>query len=353
VKIRLLLLLALALFLPTPSRADDLAGPYVYKTSVRLNTQHYLVYYPTPTAKEPQYLTGSWAPKLNFNLQGPVEGGSQLTVKFTKPNGAPWITKDLPTDETAADSYKDYSLDGIDMEKQAINVGGTFGVSIVLSNALSGTKKELFNGKFQVVKFHYGTAPNEVHQADFWVNHDWNLPIGQLSFDESNSTEAPQLLIKMWFRGPIQTEMLGGYIYYNGKQITSTKTEGNIAPQVTIEPGTTRPDLTYTRCSFLFSKIASGRFGDSANNYDSTWFLDKHPGDYEVKILRNGKPARSTKFTIGPDGKLVDNGLATANKMGLGVTLLPITCDLSQDSGATTANYKSLAFYGNPVTGFP
>ena len=204
-KIRLLLILALALAIPSLAFADDMAGPYVYKTSIRINTQHYLVYYPTPTAKEPHYLTGSWAPKLSFNVQGPLEGGSQITVVFTKPSGAAWLTKNLDTPEIGGDTFQSFSMDGIDMEKQAINLGGVFGIKILLSNALTGTKATLFTGKFTVTKFHYGSAPNEVNQADFWVNHDWNLPIGHLGFDEDPSNaEAPQMQVKMWFRGSLE-----------------------------------------------------------------------------------------------------------------------------------------------------
>ena len=115
----------------------------------------------------------------------------------------------------------------------------------------------------------------------------------------------------------------------------------------------TRPDLTWSRCTFIFAKVAKSLKQESANNYDSMFFLDKHPGDYELKVLRDGKLARSAKFTIGADGALVDNGLAAANKMGKGVTLLPVTDDLSQDGKASTVNYKAQAFYGNPLVGFP
>jgi hypothetical protein len=353
-RIRLLLLLILALAFPALALADDLPGPYVYKSSVRLNTQHYLVYWPTPTAKEPQYLTGSWVPKLNFNVQGPLEGGSQITVKFTKPGGAKWISRDLRTDETAADSFQSFTLDGIEMEKQATTMTGVFTLNIVLTNALSGVNKSLYTGKFEVGKFHYGSAPNEVRQADYYVNHDWTLPIGQMSFDDNPANaEAPQLIVKMWFRVALDTDTLAGYLYYNGKQISSTKSAGNVSSPVVVQPGTTKPDLTWSRCTFYFSTVSKGRNGDSASSYDSMFFLDKHPGDYEVKVLRGGKLARRAKFTIGPNGVLVDNGLASQNKMGLGVTLIPVTTDLSQDGKASIANYKSLAFYGNPVIGFP
>ena len=355
-KTRLLFLLVLSLMvaLPTFSRADDMTGPYVYKSSVHLNTQHYLVYWPSPTAKEPEYLTGSWAPKLDFNVQGPLEGGSQISVTFAKPGGVKWFSRNLRTDEIGADTFSSFSLDGNDLEKQATKLAGTFTVTISLSNALTSTNKTLYVGKFEVVKFHYGSAPNEIHQADYYVNHDWTLPIGQMSYDDDPSNaEAPTLRMNIWFRGPLQTDDLAGYLYYQGKQITSTKSAGTVGIPLVIQPGTTRPDLTWSRGLFHFAGVAEALKPESANNYDSMFFLDKHPGDYQLKVLRNGKLARSAKFTIGADGKLVDNGLAASNKMGKGVTLIPVTDDLSLDGKASIVNYKSQAFYGNPVVGFP
>ena len=340
--------------LSTLSRADDLSGPYVYKSSVHLNTQHYLVYWPNPSAKEPEYLTGSWAPRLDFNVQGPLEGGSQISVTFTKPGGVKWFHRDLRTDETGADSFQSFSLDGNDLEKQATKLEGTFTLTISLSNALNGTSQTLYVGKFQVTKFHYGSAPNEIHQADFYVDHDWTLPIGQMSFDDDPANaEAPTLLMKLWFRGPLQPDMIAGYLYYQGKQITSTKSAGSVNPSaLVIQPGTTRPDLTWSRCTFHFAGVAEALKGDSANTYPDMFFLDKHPGEYELKVLREGKLARSAKFTIGADGKLVDNGLAAMNKMGKGVTLIPVTVNLSLDGKASIVNYKSQAFYGNPAGRF-
>ena len=355
-KFRLLFLLALTLTaaLPTLTRAQEMPGPYVYKSSVHLNTQHYLRYWPTPTAKEPQYLTGSWAPKLNFNVQGPLEGGSQITVTFAKPGGVQWFHEDLKTDEIDGNTFQSFTLDGNDLEKQATTLAGTFTLTISLSNALTSTHKTLYIGKFEVGKFHYGTAPNEVHQADYYVNHDWTLPIGQMSFDDDPANaEAPTLRMNIWFRGAPQTDQLAGYLYYQGKQISTTKSAGNVGIPITIQPGTTRPDLTWSRATFFFSHVAETLKPESANNYDAFFFLDKNPGDYELKVLRNGKLARSAKFTIGADGKLADSGLASANKMGKGVTLIPVTDDLSQDGKASTVNYKSQAFYGNPLVGFP
>lgn len=62
----------------------------------------------------------------------------------------------------------------------------------------------------------------------------------------------------------------------------------------------------------------------SANNTSQLFFLAANPGEYEVKVLRDGDLARSAKFTVGPDGRLVDNGLTQKNGLGGLAVILPV-----------------------------
>src|SRR3712207_7197263 len=48
---------------------------------------------------------------------------------------------------------------------------------------------------------------------------------------------------------------------------------------------------------------------EDPDNHPNSFRLDKNPGTYEIKVLRRGKLVRSTKFTVGSDGKIVDNGI--------------------------------------------
>lgn len=355
-KISSVLALALALVACTTSNARiQEEGPYVYKSSIRLNTYHFLRYWPNPNAKEPQYNFGAWTPKMQFNVQGPLEGGSQVSVTFTKPNGAPWFSTNLETLEIPADQYAEFKYDDTSAEKKAIILTGNFGITINLSNSLTGTKKTLFSGKFDVGKFHYGsTNKDEVNNFDYYVNHDWNLPIAQMVFDEQTSEDTPRLVINAWFRGTLDSTKMAGYLFHDGKQVASTKNNGSAQEKITITPGTTTKDFYWSRWGFNLTMVASTRKTENANlSYPDVYFLDKHPGDYEFKVLYDGKLVRTAKFTIGPDGKLVDNGLAIQNKMGKGVILLPMSITPGADGKAVTTNYKTNAYYGNAVTGFP
>jgi hypothetical protein len=79
--------------------------------------------------------------------------------------------------------------------------------------------------------------------------------------------------------------------------------------------------------------------------------LSGSPGEYELKVLWNNKLARSIKFTVGPDGKF-DNGIASSNKLGSNVVIVPVTIIGDQDGTWDRAAWKTDAFYGNPLTGF-
>jgi hypothetical protein len=78
--------------------------------------------------------------------------------------------------------------------------------------------------------------------------------------------------------------------------------------------------------------------------------LAENPGEYEVKILRNNKLARSLKFTVAPGGSF-DNGIAKSNKLGSNRVIVPVQIIGDQD-GIWDRNAWRDAFYGNPLTGF-
>ena len=62
--------------------------------------------------------------------------------------------------------------------------------------------------------------------------------------------------------------------------------------------------------TFQFAKVRGYNKDTSANRYEGVFFLDKNPGEYEIKVLRQQKLARSAAFTVGADGRIVDNGIA-------------------------------------------
>ena len=78
----------------------------------------------------------------------------------------------------------------------------------------------------------------------------------------------------------------------------------------------------------------------------------KNLGEYEIKILQNGKLARTAKFTMGSGGKLVDTGIGRQSALGTGRIVVPVQVVGDQDGTFDRNAWKTEAFYGNPMTGF-
>ena len=352
------LLLAIGLMPGAGANAAD-TEPRVLKPTFSIMITRYLRYFPTPTAKEPQYNTWSWRPRFNFTVEGPLESGSQLSISFFKPNGAPWLTmpleaKEIPAGQTVPVVNPNDTTE--DAERHTTLLTGVFTFKINLKNPLSGTNKTLYSGKFTVGKFHVGPdVPVNKNQFDYYVQHDWLMPIGYMFWNTAPDDEAPQLQSLMWFRGELQPEQVSAYLYYNGKVICSTANseQGSSYRRLTLETPSGDPGYKWGGFLFRFSKVAVTNKMISANHeYPGTHFLDKNPGKYEIKVLVKGQLARTTSFTVGPDGKIVDNGIAAANNMaGLGI-VLPVKIVPGADVKVISPTLKADAFYGNPMTGF-
>src|SRR5688500_9645925 len=83
-----LLLVNSVLALSNTPKAHGADGPKVIKPRVVVGvTQLWRSW--QPTTKKFQDNTTSWVPRLSFAVTGPVPGGSQFVVDFTKPGDRP------------------------------------------------------------------------------------------------------------------------------------------------------------------------------------------------------------------------------------------------------------------------
>ena len=74
----------------------------------------------------------------------------------------------------------------------------------------------------------------------------------------------------------------------------------------------------------------------------------------QAKVLRGDPPelARSIKFTVGPDGKIVDSGVAAASSVLTRRVLVPVQIIGDMDGQWDRNAWKTEAFYGHPLKGF-
>ena len=256
-----LLFLTAALLAVTAASAQD--QPLVMKANLIVGAHREGNYWPSPAAKEPQYNTWTWGPRYEFTVLGPLAGGSQLSIDTFKPDGSLWLSYPIQTPETGPGDAHRFNVPNRHDEKKLIPITGTFSFKIILKNELTKTNVALYQGKFTVNKFHVGNnLPQFRNQFEYFVENDWRLPFGLLFTDNQMDAEAPRLRILMWFRDGekvLTTEDVACYVFYNGKQIASTKTNGGAVSKLQVNTsGSNNGDPGWRSMVFFVNQISTG-----------------------------------------------------------------------------------------------
>ena len=95
--------------------------------------------------------------------------------------------------------------------------------------------------------------------------------------------------------------------------------------------------ICHSDCDF------AGVWADSPKDQDFS--VRKNPGNYEIKVLIVNHLARSIKFAVNADGSF-DNGIATTNKLGSDVVIVPVQVIGNQTTTWDHTAWKTGAFYG-------
>ncbi len=313
------------------------------------------------------FKTFSWVPRTQFRVNGPIASGSQLYVEFTVPGTGPWVKFDCKTNEVQKGFWWETECGGRDgiPENKGITYTGPVNFTIKMRNELAGGDVTLFTGKMKVAKVHSNeTGPDYVNHFVYYVDQDWNLPIGYLFLEPDDVAEwrKPKLAFAVWSRG----EMNGsfephlfhggkevGKMFYNGEEVgkpsCGTDEIQNNPTHITEPHG----QFIWTRMKCDFSSVrAWNKTADSNDTmFGRLYLLSENPGDYEIKILYKGHLVRSIKFGVDADGKITDNGIATSNKLGNNRVIVPVQVIGDSDGQWDKMAWKD-AFYGNPLTGF-
>src|SRR5687767_11948498 len=352
-----LVLLAFACF-AAGGRAAAQEQPTVAKDSIQLTAFTFSSY-------KGNYDVWSWAPSIEFRVNGPIPSGGQLYVEFTQPGGAaPWVKFDCATEETQAGRWWRTKCGGRDVaEDKGSTATGPVGFAIKMRNELAGSDTTIFTGKAKVAKARSNEhGPKFVNHFVYYVDHDWNLPIGYVYYvpDDLKGWDRPILKVSFWVRGDAYN--FKPHLFYQGKEVGKIMYEGQEVGKASCEPDvennttqsvaeTVPQKAKWARVLCTFNNVrAWDRSGDQWG-FGPPHLLDKNPGEYEMKVLWNNKLARSVKFTVPAGGKL-DTGLAASNKLGTDRLIVPVQIIGDQDGAWDKAAWKTDAFYGNPLTGF-
>ena len=299
----------------------------------------------------------SWVPFFRFSLTRARGSGDVHYVEYTTP-GSPALKFDCELNG-AGDGFECGGR-SIPENKGSIYTGPV-PFAIKVRNELQGTDATLFTGKMKVARV--CTSPSCTPAAGEWVyyvDHDWNLPIGYVYYTPMKGVHGwdyPTFNVAFWLRG--NTNRVEPHLFYQGKEIGVVMIDGIqvgkpiCRAKVENEPTHTPHNMIGgAKWSLMECEFPMVKGWDKAGENQSDMFkMAENPGEYEVKVLWNNKLARSIKFTVGPGGK-IDNGIATANKLGSDRVIVPVQIIGDQDGQWDKAAWKTDAFYGHPLTGF-
>lgn len=337
------------------AKAQD--QPTIAKDSVQVTAFTFNVY-------KKNYDVWSWVPQMKFRLNGPIASGSQLYVQYTLPTG-PWVKFDCDTGTVEKGYWWKTECGGRQIpEDQSSTYTGPVTFTIKMRNELQGTDTTLFTGKMKVAKARSNEhGPKAVNKFVYFVDHDWNLPIGYiyLKSDSIHGWKMPSFHLSFWVRG--DAYKFDPHLFYQGKEVGKKFLEGTevgrASCEAELENNTThyveeslpqKAKWARVRCDFPNIK-GRNETGEAPSIFGEIFTLAANPGEYEFKLLWNNKLARSMKFTVAAGGKF-DNGIATNNQLGSDIVIIPVQIIGDQDGMWNKTAWQTEAFYGNPLKGF-
>lgn len=343
----------------TPSTPNDRAGggdfskpvpnetPVFLKTTLDVRTDLENRYWKLPN--ESNYT--SWIPEVRFKVFYKSNVRPRFQAEYFTPDGKSWFTEQLQQNLSDANSG---TVDinsphaGDRFTNRSTVATGTYGVKI--TDTRDGAV--LFEGRFKVGKYKYGpNIPMFKNQYCFYVEQDWNLPIGYVWLDFRQDQFAPLVRAGMWFKGELRMGDFEARLFYNGQQIATTDDMGEVSNDDRRFPNIIEnKELAYwQRWSFAWYKARFYKPGGPMK-YPAAKFLNTMPGEYTVKVFYLGAQVREVSFKI-ENGNLVDNVIAKQNGFNDPMIITPVKILSTTEKWNATA-WKTDAFYGNPLAGF-
>lgn len=324
--------------------------PVLLKNSVYVRPISHNEYWKMPNQRN----YSSWVPELRFSdYVDNKSKASDYTVEYFNPDGSAWFSEKLEPGFYAADrtlQYKSPSPWGGILDTKSTAATGVFSFKI------TDQSKVVYQGKFKVGKFGISHNPQEKNKVSFFVDHDWLMPFGMIGFHHAMDNVGPHnLLVSFWLKGPVDANELEGRIFYKGQQIATTADGGGASDyddRSAEFSAAFAPDKIWKRWQFQWrSFIYDNNGGFNRDNFPNAFYPDKNPGDYTVKIYRSGTQIRELSFTVGADGRYTVPAYSGQIFMPYYRVILPAKV-IGTTEKWTVNDWKTDAFYGNPLTGF-
>ncbi len=334
------------------------AEPLLVRDSVYIQAATHQEYWKTPGKP-----TSSWVPTVRFSVFYDWKVTLPFVAEYFNPDGSLWFDETVDGDRPAADATVQFKnswqhTKAIHATKSTIATG-LYGIKI--TNKASG--QVVFQGKFKVGKF--PAAWKGKTASEFYVDHDWLMPIRTVSFHFSNfnggdlGTNFP-VVVGMWFKKAIGSTDHGfeARLFYKDQQIAVTQRlqeketrasdTGNLSGEL---HHWARWDFQWTFDSNVGNVNVDNGGSYHRDNMPKSFFVDKNPGEYTVKVFHKGVQVREAKFTVGADGRVADGGYQKPGYLTYHKVIIPVTI-IGPAEKYNAAAWKTEAFYGNPLSGF-
>ena len=331
----------------TYTRPSPTDKPVFLRDSIEIQVETRETYWKFPNQN---YYT-SWIPRASFFLFYDGSVKQRFTAEWFNPDGSPWFTEGLNYSHNGREIARissEYS-DQLMSTKAAAN-SGIFGLKITNSK----NNEVVFQGKFTVHKL--PAFPGEAryrNQMAFFVDNDWNLPIGYVGFSADAGWSNPPPVVFMWFKGRLDAKDFEARLFHNGEQVASTDDNGIVNIYQYRGENCQRFSDTCRLQQFGFywkRFIVENSSWVRKQKPDSIFTRDK-PGEYTVKVFHKGVQVRTTQFAIDSAGRIARNAFSSQMPLNDHKIVVPVKILGNLDKW-NPANSKADAFYGNPLTGF-
>ena len=323
-------------------------NPVLLKTTLDIRCDTEARYWKLPT--ESNYT--SWIPMVKFKVLYAGAAKLRLTAEYFTPDGKPWFSETLrPNTSQAVEKTTEIITDRVSgrFEGKSTNATGLFGVKI--TDTRDGTV--LFQGKFKVGKFKYGpNIPMFKNQNDFFVDQDWNLPIGYVWLDWGRDRNAPAPTVSLWLKGENRLDDLEGRLFFNGQQILTTDDMGAVSSRESRYPNSLENKETHRweLYNFEWYKFKYAATPQGRKMFPQARFMNESDGNYTLKVFHKGVQIREVSFKVS-GGLFDDNGIASSNGFSDSRYIVPVKIMGDKDKW-NPATWKADAFYSNSLTGF-
>ncbi len=280
-----------------------------------------------------------WVPIILLPMSGPMSTGQEVHVAY-KANGKPWFTERFrPADATALLRDRNsvnllYRFRSGRNQEHLARHTGRIDFEVSFADPLAGGNRKVGAGHFTV-----GGGANDV---DYHVSYDWATEVMWVDFmgRGNPALDYPGLVVQGVFLQPTErSETMSLHLFHKGREIASADRFGS---DFTTNARNSKTRQGYGAIGAAWS-LPNVVAYDRRPEKGGFFVLSENPGEYTLKVLRNGELAREAVFTIQPDGS-IDRSLNVAANLPHGYTVLRAKVHGKQDQARST--FKADGLWG-------